>query len=93
MVITFNESEIQLVIESLKCYAADYRRVADGSASGYSSKTRQAQLGKALEAHDLVESIVNEIAAESARNVLRTNRAKSPDPYDNNWPTNDPRFW
>ena len=93
MVITFTDPQIRLVLESLKQYAEQYRRTANDPEAGYSSETRQVQLGKAVSAHDLVENISSEIEAEALRSEHRAKQAKSLDPYDVYWPANDPRNW
>ena len=93
MYITLDEDKIQLIIQALKVYSSEYRSAAGRAADeGYSESTKNEVLQTSVVAYDLCGYLEGVVDEHESRRAERT-AAQSIDPYDVQWPINDPRKW
>tara|TARA_Y100001970_G_C14101945_1_gene785941 strand:- start:434 stop:724 length:291 start_codon:yes stop_codon:yes gene_type:complete len=96
MLFSLDDSEAELVIESLAHYAERYRRIANDVAAGYPPETQKNQLAIAVTAHDLAKTMsdqVNKIKENRNRFPARSEQQRH-DVYEvKDWDPNDPRNW
>tara|TARA_B000000557_G_C20676831_1_gene401348 strand:- start:277 stop:558 length:282 start_codon:yes stop_codon:yes gene_type:complete len=93
MYITLDEDKIQLIIQALKVYSSEYRTAAGRAADeGYPESTRKEMLQTSVVAHDLCGYLKEKVDEQEARRTRRS-ETQSVDPYDVQWPINDPRKW
>jgi hypothetical protein len=90
MYITLNEDTAALIVESLQSSAAEYRRISERR--DYPDHSRTVTRQKSIAFHDLCSEITRQIDSQKSRKDNRT-PAQRIDPYDNDWPINDPRKW
>ena len=90
MYITINEEEAELISDALRSYSAQYREIAESG--NYPQETKKEQRKVSVAAHDLYSHIAKQIKSYKAK---KTNRSEMQalDPYDYDWPANDPRKW
>ncbi len=93
MYITLDEDKIRLIIDALQKHAAEYRLASiSASDEGYPESTAKQMLKTSVAAHDLCDYLEKQIDERDGRRTQRTDTQKV-DPYDIQWPINDPRKW
>ena len=93
MYITLDEDKVQMIIQALKSYSHDYRvGAANAKTEGYRESTAKEMLQTSVDANDLCEYFEKQVNEQHARRARRT-ETQTVDPYEVNWPINDPRKW
>jgi hypothetical protein len=93
MYIAIDDNEVQLVVHALQAYAAEHRRAAERcNEESYPESTRNKILKTSVAAYDLGRYFEKQIDDHRERLARRTD-TQTVDPYDIQWPSNDPRKW
>ena len=93
MYIAIDENEAQLVVSALQAYATEHRLAAEKCSDGsYPESTRNKILKTSIAAYDLGCYFEKQIKEKQAR-LAKRSEAQDVDPYDIQWPLNDPRKW
>ena len=92
MHIKLSEEQIEMIIDALAGLSRDCMAQA-GEAKGYSNQTRDKMMSRGVGAHDLCENVAEQLQDLKEKEHQRQNREPIVDPYDAQWPINDPRKW
>ena len=93
MYIAIEESEAQLIASALRAYATEHRLAAERcNKESYPESTRNKILETSIAAYDLGCYFEKQIE-ENRDRLSKRSEAQGIDPYDIQWPSNDPRKW